>query len=243
MRTEFAVPLHLLITSDVPRYLAEAAELGVQDAMRYSGQQRRLHVFHGNCGTGEHGSPDWYIGEIVRKLDRALPEFGAGPQLSSCDLRALLEQDPHQVTPHWDILLMNYDLTGPRSNFVFGITDPNFPVSIQSVTRFIACGFTGLEKELGMKLQEEQKDELRALGVRRVLRHEVAHMFGLLQRDFEVEEKLLGKHCVNVCAMRQELDVESWIKDAVEETQAGICYCNTCRAELAEFGKGIMPLP
>src|SRR3989338_4270444 len=66
--------------------------------------------------------------------------------------------------------------------------------------------------------------------------HEFGHVFGLIpeSRTDDVEE-IFGKHCTNVCVMRQGLDVpHDWIKITSDRLVNGT-LCNTCETDLQNY--------
>ena len=79
----------------------------------------------------------------------------------------------------------------------------------------------------GISNREEQ-----ILAVKRLLRHEVGHMLGLVERDHHVEDKL-GLHCTNICTMRQGLSVPEWLQQAKEEEKHGVQFCSCCMNDLS----------
>lgn len=193
-------------TSDVPAHEARAALLGVQDALKASGQDRKLVTYGSSTwGQGAYSNADWYI-EQAKRTQKFHRNAGFGPQVTVDRLVELLHDEPWQSNPHWDVLITNHDLTGIQKdgsylNFCFGSTFKGL-ASIQSTRRL-------LESMPAGSLREEM--------VRRLLRHEVGHMFGLVGRRERVIQKL-GLHCANICTMRQGMSLTEW-KGLTQEEQ------------------------
>lgn len=117
--------------------------------------------------------------------------------------------------------ILNTDLTSGEegNNFVFGTTDTQFPFSVQSVIRM----------DRGFISNDVSKEDL----VRRLLRHEVGHMFGLprCRRGRNLTE-MLGTHCTNICTMRQGLSIEEWVQQYRQEKASRIHFCVDCKSDL-----------
>ena len=218
-RTNKLVPLYVTWTRDVPQIEAQAALQGVFDVVAASGQRREVLAFGPQqFGQGEYSNSDWYVEEAYNR-QHLRRDLGYGPQVVPSNIISLFHQEPWQREPHWEVFILNRDLTSgePDNNFVFGETNISFPASVQSIRRLIV---------------EVSDPVLRASMVRRLLRHEVGHMFGLTNRNFHVEEKL-GKHCTNICTMRQGMSVPEWAQQAVQEERLGIHFCGDCQTELS----------
>ncbi len=221
VRSNQLVPLYVSWTSDVPIFEAGAALEGVHDVVIASKQAREVYTFGSQqFGQGEYSSPDWYV-EKALSNQHLRRDAGYGSQVVPRFIISLFHQEPWQSQPHWEVFILNRDLNAgePGNNFVFGETDTSFPASVQSIRRLMV---------------EVSDPSLRALMVRRLLRHEVGHMFGLTSRNFSVEEKL-GKHCTNVCTMRQGLSVQEWTAQAKEEERIGVHFCGDCQHELNRY--------
>lgn len=67
--------------------------------------------------------------------------------------------------------------------------------------------------------------------------HELGHVFGLIPQDrAEDVDYSLGKHCTNVCTMRQGLRVPiDWIIYSGERVTSGRAFCNRCTQDLRNF--------
>lgn len=228
MRSSFLVPVYVIWPSDVPPQEAQAALQGVGDAVQASGQDRQVVSFGSKSWSeGDFGSADWYLREANRRHLKEIRGGPYGPQLWTRNFMSLFYKEPWQVTPHWEVAIVNQDLYAAGTNFVFGETDVTFPASLNSLRRFI----------------EEIPDAPRRLAViRRLLRHEVGHMLGLPGRNHRVEEKL-GSHCTNVCTMRQGMSLREWAQLTQQESRAGIHFCNDCMGVLARIRPRYKPLP
>jgi predicted Zn-dependent protease len=116
---------------------------------------------------------------------------------------------------------------GDYVNFAFGATDSSFASSVQSITRII---------------REIKPGPLRAAMVRRLLRHEVGHMFGLPSRNRLRTEEKLGTHCTNICTMRQGMSIREFAQLTKEEDTMGIHFCADCRADFVAARLRYRPL-
>lgn len=231
LRNNFLVPIYVMWSSDVFPDEGRAALDGVKDALAASGQEREIVSFGSTpFDIGEFSSADWYVMEAIRRQQRKL-NHGYGDQVDVEEVGNLFRNEPWQSKPHFEVMVVGSDLNakvnGEYINFVFGSTDPFFPSSVQSVRR----------------LREEVEDpNLRKEMIRRLLRHEVGHMFGLVGRNFRYEEKL-GKHCTNVCSMRQGMSVREWASLVREENARRIHFCGDCQNELDQYKQIYKPLP
>jgi predicted Zn-dependent protease len=234
IRSKFLVPLYVMWASDVPSNIADAAVEGVRDAMIASGQDRGLAILGSDTFLpGDFSNADWYVREASRRQD-LVRNAGYGNQLDAGQFAGLFRDEPWQVEPHWEVLIVNQDLNcrvgDSYINFVFGVTNPIFAYSVQSARRLTA----------GVRDLDLQKEL-----VRRVLRHEVGHMFGLPMRNENTTENL-GKHCTNICTMRQGLSTQEWSNQWREETDRGVQFCGNCLSDLAQsknYYKSLSELP
>jgi len=233
-RQNFLVPIYVMWTSNVPEAEAQAAKQGVIDTVKASGQKREIIVFGSNPFNHSNqpfSSPDWYIDETIKR--QALRrDAGFGPQVDVSEVTRLFYEEPYQEQPHWEVFIVNHDLNGKQDgkyiNFVFGSTSPIFPASIQSVTRLIGS---------------VRPNDLKLAMVRRLLRHEVGHMFWLPSRSHNVEENL-GRHCTSqICTMKQGITIDAWAKQTSQEENSGIYFCNDCLADFARLQPRYKPLP
>lgn len=232
LRSNHLVPIYVMWTSDVPDREAEAALRGTRDTVTASGQNREIVVLGSNAwGTGAFSSPDWYIEEAYRRQSLRR-NAGFGPQIDVSAVMGLFYEEPWQVNPHWEVFIVNHDLndideTGRYINFVFGATNTEFHASVQSITRLMA---------------EVADQPMRLRMIQRLLRHEVGHMFGLMARNYSVEQKL-GLHCTNVCTMRQGLSTEEWARQTQQEDTLGIQFCIDCLSDLTRMRPRYLSLP
>lgn len=232
LRNNHLVPLYVMWTSDVPGKEAQAALQGTRDAVLASGQNREVVVLGSNAwGTGPFSSPNWYIEEALNRQSLRR-DVGFGPQIDVNRVIELFYQEPWQVNPHWEVFIINQDLndtdeSGRYINFVFGATNTEFHASVQSITRLMA---------------DVSNEPLRLRMIQRLLRHEVGHMFGLVARSYNVEQKL-GLHCSNICSMRQGLSIGEWAQLTEQEDSRGIQFCDDCISDLARIRPFYLPMP
>lgn len=227
LRRDFLVPIYLMWSSDVPSAEAQAAAQGVYDAVNASGQKRQVvNLGLSPWSKGDYSSADWYIDKALR-IQNETRDKGHGKQVNVSNLMNQFYEEPWQEKPHWEVFITNKDLYMQGTNFVFGATNPDFAASVQSLKRLI---------------DEIPEGELRREMIRRLLRHEVGHMFGLPGRNFKVEEKL-GSHCTNICTMRQGMSIPEWAKLTQEESRRNAHFCKDCMHVLAQKQNQFKPLP
>lgn len=230
-RRNLLVPIYFQYTSDVPAEEAHAGLLGVMDAMRAAGQQRELVNFGSSSfGQGDFSNPDWYANEAYRKQSLRR-DAGFGQQIDVEAVMDLLRNEPYQEQPHWEVFITGADLNlrvgREYINFVFGATLPEF-ATVQSINRLSESIPSG---------------NLRNAMIRRLLRHEVGHMFGLPSQNRRNTEEKLGQHCVNPCTMRQGVSIPEWRDLTIEEHNNGIHFCTDCQHDLAQSRSKYRSLP
>ncbi|MCL5438877.1 MAG: hypothetical protein M1268_02710 [Patescibacteria group bacterium] len=231
IRHQYLVPICVMWTSNVPSDRAQAALQGVSDALDASGQRRDLTVVGSQrFALGDFSDGDWYVDTAFRR-QTLRRDAGFGLQVDVEEIQRLFYQEPWQVQPHWEVFVINHDLNtrgedGSFINFVFGSTRRAFPASIQSVRR----------------LESVRDPNLRNDMTRRLLRHEVGHMFGLPNRNYNIEHKL-GDHCTNICTMRQGMSIQEWAELTIQERTRNLHFCNDCLNDLERIRPRYKPLP
>lgn len=233
IRSNYLVPLYVMWSSNVPQDAASAGTQGVVDAMSATGQNRGIAVLGSETFLpGDFSNADWYIQKAYDRQELRR-NAGHGPQLDIGQFGRLFTEEPWQVEPHWEVLIVNNDLNsrvdGNFINYVFGSTDRSFPYSVQSVRRII---------------DGERDLPLRNAMIRNLLRHEVGHMFGLVGRSGAVES--LGSHCPNVCSLKQTLDLGALRDNTITLERKGVMFCNDCLTELArsrDYSRPLSELP
>ncbi len=139
----------------------------------------------------------------------------------------LMRQEPWQIeTPHWDLALIDHDLTdyptaGPITketpHYALGSSLPG-SIAVMSVRRVRAI----------------PDARLRQLALQRLVRHNLGHIMGAVsyKRDYRSVKHGLETHCVNRCAMRHASSVEELIEYAIEENNLPYLFCEQCAQEL-----------
>ncbi len=230
IRHQEPVPIYVMYPPDVPDVVAIAGLRGVYDTLDASGQNREIQNFGSrNWSTGDYSSAQWYVDEAYKRQDLKR-DVGFGPQLDTAQFGRLFTIEPWQETrPHWEVLIVNKDLNSKAwtrnsqgeetfdfINYVFGVTNPEFPYSVQSVRRILET--------------PGPNEALRLAMIRNLLRHEVGHMFGLVGRARAVES--LGSHCPNPCSMKQTLNLRELAENTVDVERRGLHFCGDCTKEL-----------
>jgi len=232
LRSNYLVPIYFMHTKNVPSAEAQAALAGVTDALLASGQNRKIVNFGSQAfGQGPYLNPEWYVEETLKK-QKLQKVAGYGQQLIANNVMQHFYQEPWQKQPHWEVFVLNRDLTAwgrdGLLNYIFGLTNSEFAASIQSITRIMS---------------EIPTEDLRKAMIRRLLRHEVGHMFKLPHSNRPNIEIKLGLHCTNICTMRQGMSITEWAKQTIEEAKRGIHFCEDCQRDLAQERNRFNPLP
>jgi predicted Zn-dependent protease len=192
-------------TKDIPDKLVSAAKLGIETAITaIPDWPDRIHLVE---PTTTRDSDDLISNLKNKKKGR---QSCWGFQL---DVAAVAER-----LSQWDVLLCNDDLMDQQYGWVFGVTEPQVHVSVLSVARFMNPRLTNSQT---------------VMAVTRLLAHEVGHLLGLVERSHETVD-LYGKHCANICVMRQAVTPLRWIKLAAEEELLGSGFCPSCKHELGQ---------
>jgi predicted Zn-dependent protease len=173
----------------------------------------------------DYQSVDWYI-ERARATSRNRRQLNADTLLNAIcwepwrDLRK-------GGTNHYDIFVVKDDMYSRDLNFVLGL---------------------GLDK-VGTVISTHHFSELdnrmRYECIKSTVIHELGHVFGLIpsKRKKNVDKEL-GRHCANVCTMRQSLyplrpegiPVFSW-EDLTNDRLNHGTFCGTCEKDLKQYFK------
>jgi len=192
-------------TKDIPEQLVETAKLGIEKAISaIPNRSDRIHLVEPKTTRDS----DDLISNLKNKEKGRQSCWGF-----QLDVTAIAEH-----LSQWDVLLCNHDLMDQQYGWVFGVTEPQVHVSVLSVARFMNPRLTNSQT---------------VLAVTRLLAHEVGHLLGLVERSNETVD-LYGKHCANICIMRQAVTPLGWIKLAAEEELLGSGFCCSCKHELGQ---------
>jgi len=138
----------------------------------------------------------------------------------------LVRQEPWQrAEPHFDLALLDTPLT-------------DFPAPLARLQRSHYClgtSFPGMAAVMSVeRLRTIESDELRALALARLVRHNLGHVFSVppLTRTENVQRYGLELHCTNRCVMRHAQDVEELVVMTKEEHEMGWPFCPQCTREL-----------
>lgn len=127
--------------------------------------------------------------------------------------------------PHYDVLVLERDMYSgePDNSFIIGVATSGIGAVI-SVYRY---------------LQLERGEQYECIVTETM--HEVGHVLGLVPdyrdydyRDYNVED-VLGKHCTNICVMRQGLRVPADTKRKTRDRLKYGALCTDCQRNLREF--------
>jgi len=133
-----------------------------------------------------------------------------------------LVTEPHRVESgdHYDVFAVREDMYSGNTNFVIGLAQRGIGTTL-STYRF---------REL------RRRDRYECIKTETI--HELGHAFGLIPsgRTSNVE-KSLGKHCTNVCTMRQGLTVPNdWLEISRDRLSVG-ALCGQCQEDLINYFK------
>lgn len=213
-------PVYVCWTSGVTEQEGAEVVSAVREVLNIAGQVREIKVFGSQVwGVGDFGSADWYQERamIVPHRER----HGYGSQTNAIKILSLMrDEEPWQEEePHLEVMFVDHDASigTPDNNFVFGVTWPGFGF-VQSVRR----------------IHDVEDLNLRLRIIRRVGIHEFAHILNVPNRVPNTEEKL-GRHCTNVCCMRQGLSLQVWTQQLRQEEAAGVVFCEECTLDLRKY--------
>ncbi|MBU3907541.1 MAG: hypothetical protein KKA64_04810 [Nanoarchaeota archaeon] len=198
--------------------LANVGDIKIYDggAWRHEGyldKNNELKKFH---------SVDWYL-EVGKKESRNKN------QLNADSMQRVLALEPWRYPHlggenHYDIFIINDDMYSKGTNFVIGIAQQKIGTIISTYQ------FKKLRGDWGMKYDYIKTETM----------HELGHVFGLpsKSRTRNIEESL-GKHCTNICVMRQGLILpDDWIRMTNDRLKSGGALCRDCRKDLRDFFGG-----
>lgn len=158
-------------------------------------------------------SVDWYI---QRGKETSRNRF----QLNAQTMQRELMIEPWRYSSqggrdHYDILIVKDDMYLENTNFVIGLAVKGIGTTISTHR------FNGLDNKVKYEC------------IKTETMHEVGHTFGLIPktRRTGVEESL-GKHCTNICIMRQGLSLpDDWIKMSNDRLKYS-ALCPICAQDL-----------
>jgi len=160
----------------------------------------------------EYCSVDWYMQEGRRSSQK-------GDQINADVISHHLTFEPWRETKdHYDLMTITSDMYSRGTNFVIGLAHKGIGTLISTFR------FRGLN--------DYSKYEC----IKTETMHELGHVFGLLPeyRTQDVEDSL-GKHCTNLCIMRQGIKLpDDWVRMTNDRLIYG-ALCNDCRADLRNF--------
>ena len=166
------------------------------------------------CGT------TWYVDTSYDALRQ---------QVVGARFLDLVRDEPWQkAQPHWDLALIDRDLTDaessevdrPRERFVLGTSIPQL-AAVLSVYR----------------LRGLVRTDLRALALRRLVLHYFGQVLGLPSRSRadDIDEIEGRRFCTNQCVMRHASTVEQVVRLAEQEGRDRVSLCERCRHDLIEL--------
>ena len=200
---------------------AEGVILGIKKILIET--RSRIDVcFFGNfdLGDGPFGRTEWYQEQALMIRER-----GAGRQANVRIIDRLLREEPYQKNnPHFDVMIVDHDLTSgdPENNFAYGYA--NYPNYIVSVARF---------------RQRFPNIDSRNVALAVTSAHEMGHLFGLTSRNYNIGSSGYKKgHCngeSGPCLMEQvDVDDSRTIEEQTEILIDRVHWlCDDCLGEAA----------
>lgn len=138
----------------------------------------------------------------------------------------LVRKEPWQrADPHFDLALLEYDLT-------------DFPSVVARLLPghyTLGSSFPGTTAVMSVfRIRELADPRMRQLALARLVRHHLGHVLEVPQLTRREHVKRLGveMHCTNRCVMRHAATVELLAELALEESEMGWPFCQLCTSEL-----------
>jgi len=138
----------------------------------------------------------------------------------------LVRREPWQrLDPHFDLALLDYDLT-------------DFPSPVARLLPghyTLGSSFPGTTAVMSvLRIRELAQRQVRHLALARLVRHHLGHVLGVPQFTRKDHVVRLGAelHCSNDCVMRHAATVERLSDLALEESEMGWPFCELCTREL-----------
>lgn len=215
-------PIYLMCESGVELFQIEAILAGIYEVLRLAGVSQLIKVYNLGVWRNQdwraggvllpYQSVDWYV-----RTDRR----SRTTQVNGASVMVRLKSEPWQdARPHYDVVVLRRDMYSGEdsSNFVIGLALPELG-TVVSINRFLQ-----LEKGL------------QAECIKTEVMHEVGHIFGLIPENRQINvEDSLGKHCTNVCSMRQGLRLpDDWVA-MTRDRLRGEPFCGECKQALRQF--------
>jgi predicted Zn-dependent protease len=219
-------PVYVMNQAELSDWEKKAVLDGVAELIRLTGVSGIDLVDFGAWRNKDHKNPDgslkrfqsadWYV-QRGRETSRN------GRQLNADTMQLALGSEPLRNPQkggkdHYDIFIVTDDMYSGDTNFVIGIAQPGIGTTI-STHRF-----------------KELEDRGRFECIKTETMHELGHVFGLLpaERIKDVEYSL-GKHCTNICIMRQGLRLpDDWVNMTNDRLKYG-ALCRTCETGLKKY--------
>ena len=215
-------PFHVVFDEGIDPLERQAVQRAVTEILALAGVADLMHVsdFHvwRERGYDQGGvlqpylSVDWYI-------RRGRESSGSPGQLNVETMMFELAGEPWRKVPHYDLMVVSADLTAKGMNFVIGYGNRGIG-AIASVARI-----------------RHLEPGLRGECIKTEIMHELGHVFGLIPRERTVAvEAQLGRHCANICIMRQGVNVpDDWIRITLDRLDSGAPFCPLCLRDLRSY--------
>lgn len=139
---------------------------------------------------------------------------------ASAVMRDLQNENRKLKEPGMIVLFTGKDITLPGMSYCFGAANHSRHTAVLSVARFRTL-----------------TDVERSRCIRRTLRHELGHAFGMAAdpKRSNTEDRF-GRHCTNPgCSMRQTPTLRALLRTAAEEEDHSCCFCPQCMEDLRRF--------
>jgi hypothetical protein len=218
-----AKPIYMMCAANVAPYLHEAVKDAVQMIIGEVGYENLIKTIDLGAWSDpgyildgvyqKYKSMDWYILATKHYSERE-NQIDAGILLNFC------QTEPWRIDhPHYDVILVADDMYYQKNSFIIGLSGLGLGI-IVSTYRF-------------MDLPQQEQIEC----IKTVALHELGHVFGAIhsKRIQAVEDKL-GRHCTNVCVLRQGLVVpRDWLQMTKDRVRSGRPFCDECIAGMRRY--------
>jgi predicted Zn-dependent protease len=207
----------------------EAIKEGISEVLRLTGSTEDFYIHNRHAWTLTYNGPDGRLVEftsieqfIEKSWDQKRNQINGEMLLKSwnnlgASLFWLLFWILFAGRRHYEIIVVKKDMYIPGTNFLIGLSIPG-DGALVSTNRFLSLKDKSLQYEC----------------IKTMMMHEMGHVFGLPLRDYNVEEKI-GRHCTNICVMRQGLYVpDDWIKMTEDRLKYG-AFCKDCQQDLKKI--------
>lgn len=214
-------PIYVMFEEGVEDFQQHAVLSGIEEVLNLASVRQYFEMM--NFGVWRQSpyqqggqllpwnSIDWYI-QRGRKTSSRTGQLNGNSMIIDLTIEPWKE-----AQPHYDVVVLRSDMYSgdEKTSFVIGLASEGVGTII-SVNRF---------QHLNQLLQTEC--------VTTEVMHELGHVFGIIPKNRSHSVSMsLGKHCTEICVMRQGLQVPNdWIRMTKDRLRYGP-YCRFCHEGL-----------